>query len=776
MWLAVAAAAALLCGSWPARAQATKPLVAQPGEPVVLEADDIEMHLNQAAKARGNVSLRQGDLKLRSDTLDYVESRNEVHAAGNVRIDRAGDRYWGPELTLDVQAYRGEFIQPHYWLARTGAGGQASRAEFLDKSRSNLFDATYTSCPIDGSDQPDWLLSADRVSIDMARNEGVAEGAVLRFLGVPILGLPRMSFPVTGERKSGWLPPNINLDSRSGFEVSVPYYWNIAPNLDSTITPMISNKRGPGFAAELRYLADSDEGVVRTQVLPDDRQERSARYALDLQHRGRFGDRTTYVANVQRVSDDNYWKDFPRVVPSLTQRLLPQDVSILRRYDRADNDLDVYARVQNWQVLQSLDVDGIAPPYQRSPQVGIRVRGAFLDAWRYRAETEVNRFTLPDAAPLPAGVTEGIAGQRWHLLASLERRFGNSGWWVAPRASINVASYHTEEPMSDGRRTGTRTIPTFSVDSGLMFERDARLFGRAVRQTLEPRLLYVKTPYREQSTFPNFDSAAKDFNFVSIFSDNAFSGVDWVSDSNQITVGATTRFLDAGSGAELLRLGLAQRYVFVNQRILPECPPGTLGTEGCTQPEERLSDLLLLGSSRMSPAWVLDGTVEYNPSTDRSVRSVLSARYNPEPYHTVGLTYRFARGLSEQFELGWQWPIYRRDRSSASASDGSGQPCQGTLYGVGRVNYSAQDSRITDSIFGVEYDAGCWIGRVVAERLSTGRSEATTRLLLQLELVGLSRLGSNPLSTLMENVPGYRLLRDDSSPPTPPPSSATVNP
>jgi LPS-assembly protein len=732
-------------------------------DPVVLEAESMDLRLDREAEARGDVELRQGDLKLRADLLRFTPARDELHAIGNVRIDRAGDRYWGPELTLDVERYAGEFIAPHYWLARTGAGGSASRAEFIDRSRSRLYDATYTSCPIDNGEEPDWVLKADSVSVDMERNEGVAEGAVLRFLGVPILGLPHMSFPVTGERKSGWLPPNVNLDSRSGFEVSVPYYWNVLPNLDTTITPIVSNRRGFAVANELRYLTEKHVGSLRTTLLPDDRVERETRYSFDLQHESRFDARTTVLANIQRVSDDNYWKDFARSLPSITQRLLPQDVLLLRRYDRLDNDLDVYARLQRWQVLQAADPDGIAPPFQRRPQVGIRATGRFFDAWHYSAETEVNRFSLPDALPLPAGVQPGSGGARWHLLAGIERRFGASGWWVVPRASLNSAYYETDEAMRDGRRSGGRTIPTFSVDGGLLFERDAKLFGRAVRQTLEPRLLYVKTPYRDQSTLPNFDSAAKDFNFVSIFSRNIFSGVDWVSDANEITAGATSRFLDAKSGAELLRLGLAQRYVFNSQRILPDCPPDAQNTDECLRTERRLSDLLLLGSSRLWPAWVLDGTVEYNPSTNRSVRSVLSARYNPEPFHTVALTYRYARGLSEQFELGWQWPIYRREPTSVAAAAG-GAPCKGTLYGVGRVNYSTLESRLTDSIVGLEYDAGCWIGRIVGERLSTGRSEATTRLMIQLELVGLSRLGSNPLATLIDNVPGYRLLRDDDKP------------
>ncbi len=229
-----------------------------------------------------------------------------------------------------------------------------------------------------------------------------------------------------------------------------------------------------------------------------------------------------------------------------------------------------------------------------------------------------------------------------------------------------------------------------------------------------------------------------------------------MSDANQLTAGVTTRFLDPVSGAEALRLGIVQRYLLRDQRITAEGPPLT----------QRFSDVLLLGSSTLVPRWTLDGSIQYSPEIRRTVRSIIGVRYSPGPFRTINATYRLTRELSEQLELGWQWPIYGAGPTTGgSKAASSASSCKGTWYGVGRINYSIQDSRITDSIMGLEYDAGCWIGRVVAERLSTGRSEATTRLLLQLELVGLSRLGSNPLRVLKDNIPGYRLLRDGNTAP-----------
>jgi LPS-assembly protein len=289
-----------------------------------------------------------------------------------------------------------------------------------------------------------------------------------------------------------------------------------------------------------------------------------------------------------------------------------------------------------------------------------------------------------------------------------------------------------------------------------VLEREVDWFGRATRQTLEPRLLFVKTPFIEQAGLPNFDSAPKDFNFDSIYTDNDFSGIDRVSDALQFTAGVTTRVLDAQTGAETLRLGIAQRFLMSDQRITADEEPIT----------QRVSDLLLLGSTTLIPKWQLNGGLQYSPEIERTVRSVMGVSYLPGPYRTVSAAYRYKRDSTEgandgikQAELGWQWPIYGPVRTPGVHTMQSN--CSGTWYSAGRLSYSLRDSRVTDAVLGLEYDAGCWIGRMVAKRLSTSQAEATTQLGFEIEFVGLSRLGTNPLRVLKDNVPGYRLLRDD---------------
>jgi LPS-assembly protein len=752
------AAAAVLAG--PARAQEPLPLqpstrlTPPPGgdaanqRPMILRADALRVRADLDAVAEGNVEFRRAGTVIRAQRLSYDNADDLAVARGQVLVGREGVSYSGPELQLHVQRFQGFFMRPVFEFESLGSGGRAARIDFLDSARLRAEQAVYTSCPRDDGLVPDWLLRTDSVKLDFDANEGSAEGAVLQFLGVPILALPVLSFPLSDNRKSGWLPPSIGLDSRSGFETGVPFYWNIAPNRDATITPIVMTRRGLAIASEFRYLEARHAGRLQLHLLPNDISTGGARNAWDIQTDGRLGAGVRYRVQAQRVSDDDYWKDFPALVPSTSPRLLAQDVKVERELHTRAGLLTGYARLQHWQVLQSSAVeDLIVSPYQRSPQLGLRLAPALPWGLRGGLETEVNRFTRPDATV----DTDLPTGWRLHALGNVSRPFAWPGAWVTPKIALNAAGYQTDQAGLSTRQS--RWIPTTSLDAGLLLERATTWFGRPQRQTLEPRLLYVNTPYRDQAALPIYDTAERDFNAVSIYAESLYTGIDRVSDAHQITAGFTTRLVDANTGAETMRLGLAQRTRLRDQRVV-------IAGDALTQ---RFSDVLVEGSTSVYKPWTLEAALQYNPDLRRIERSIVGARFQPGPFRTLSAGYRLARNLSEQVEMGWQWPVYRGTARPIGASDG----CGGTLYAVGRLNYSLRDSRMTDSIAGVEYDTGCWIGRVVAERLSTGRAEATTRLLLQLELSGLSRLGSNPLQVLKDNIPGYRLLRESRGSPIP---------
>jgi LPS-assembly protein len=756
----------------PASAASAAPETVAPA--VDLTADRVTAKLDAEAVATGRVEMRRADTQVQADELRYDRRTDRARATGHVRLSRGDDWFTGSTMDITLKSIQGELTAAHYEIGRTGSGGTASRLVIADKDHATAYDATYTSCRREDGDTPDWVLTGDRIDIDAARNEGTAHGAVLHFLGVPILALPTMTFPTSAERRSGWLPPAGDFDNRNGLQLGVPYYWNIASNVDATLTPQLMSKSGAALGTEVRYLTGRDLGQISVFGLPKDQVSAISRWSAQVAHDGESeGGGLVYGLRWLHASDNDFWKDYVQHLPSLTTRLLPLDGQATARWDlgSVDGQIATYARVQRWQTLQeSADLTSIiAVPYQRTPQVGMR-GSAGVGALRGSVEAEYNRFDLAgpvigrylrnaDGTPVTDAGNQPLAprsgGQRVHLTTALEGDFGNSWGRLTPRLSVNAAGYRTDEAMSDGRISASRVVPTFSLDSQLAFEKQTELFGHRFTQTLEPRVLYVLTPYRWQDTLPMYDTAAKDFNTLSIYSDNAFSGIDRISDANQLTAGATTRFNGLADGRELLRLGVAERFLFHDQRITPEGTPQT----------HNFSDLLVWGTSTLSDQWTLDGTVQFNPSTASTSRAVVSARYHPGPYKTLSLTYRFASGSIEQYEVGGQWPIFQRSRPKGTSAT-SGR-CGGTLYAVGRVNYSTLDTRVNYAVGGLEYDAGCWVGSLVVERQSTGRNEDRTHLMLQLELVGLSNLGAGSLKVLKDNIPGYQPLRDDSTTATP---------
>jgi LPS-assembly protein len=716
--------------------------------PLFLRADQLSGQPNAELRADGNVEMRHAGVVLRADQLRYDQAEDLAVAQGKVRISFEGSTFSGPEVQLKVQRMEGFVREPTYQLAFTGAGGRAERIDILGPGTSRVINGDYTSCRRDDAQAPDWVLSAQQLDLDLDAGVGVAEGAVLRFLDVPILVLPRMSFPLSDQRKSGWLPPSQTLTTGSGFELGVPYYWNIAPNRDATITPAFSTRRGFELNGEFRYLEPSYSGRLDLDLLPYDQVYENTRYWLTFDHLGNIGDEARYSALVERVSDNEWWSDFPRRHVSLTPRLLPLVVQAEKDLGSPSLGAELYARTQRWQVLQAPNT--MEAPFDRAAQFGLRSSGNLQAGAQYAFETEANRFTLPQN-PGYSSTNTPSNGSRLHAQGWINRPFREPGWWVTPSLLFNAASYYTDEPMPDGNTTASRVIPTFSLGGGAEFERKTEWLGRALRQTLEPRLLYVNTPYVNQSNYPNFDSAVKDYSFASIYSENVFSGIDRVSDTNALTAGVTTRLLDATSGVELLQLGVVQRYLFNDQLVTETGVPENRG----------YSDVLLRGSTRVIEPFNLEGYLRYSPSVDRVVRTILGMQYAPGPFRTLNLTYRYARDISSQYEASWQWPIYQPAGAPVRKEwNGSASSCGGAWYTVGRVTYSTTDDRVTDSVVGFEYDAGCWIARMAVSRWSTGVSEASTQVLLQLELVGLSRLGSNATNVLRDNIPGYQLLRE----------------
>lgn len=722
-------------------------------QPTFVYGDRISSRTDLETVVEGNAMLRRGDMVIRAERLDYFQPDDIAKASGKVRINRAGDVYEGPELELKVESFEGFFRNPTYQLLKNQGHGEADRVDFIDEKRAIIRNATFTTCTRGGPGwMPDWIIRAASIRIDNEEDVGQAEGALLSFKGVPLLPVPAFTFPLSSRRKSGVLPPTFGIDNVNGIETTVPYYWNIAPNRDATISPSIMSKRGIDLGAEFRYLENDYKGEMRGNFMPGDKLRDRSRWGYSLTHAGtiRTGwerlDNVSMTLSLNRVSDDNYWRDFTRVSPGLTQRLLPNDLNLAW----SSGYLSTSVRMLKWQTLQDV-TSPIVPPYDRLPQVAARYARSNLGGFELSVDADATRFNSDQA------LTRQPNGNRIYALFEASRPWVSPSGFVTPKLRLHATAYQFSSPLANGATSASRFVPTVSLDAGLVFERDTRIFGRSFRQTLEPRAFYVLTPYRDQSFLPNYDTGRNDFNFASIYSENAFVGNDRISDSNMLTLGVSTRLLDPDTGAEAARFGVAQRILFKDQRVgLPGELPLTKG----------LSDVLIGTTINLDPRWSFDSTLQFDWDTSRTTRATIGGRFSPGNYRVVSAAYRLQRGSSEQIDLAWQWPINDLwgDRGrDLGAGQGQGP---GRWYSVGRMNFSLRDGKLVDSVLGFEYDGGCWLGRVVLDRMQTSTKSASNRILFQLEFVGFSRLGSNPLETLKQSIPRYQFLRETSSTPS----------
>ena len=724
-------------------------------QPVFIFGDQVSGRPNLETTVEGNAELRRRDTVIRADRLEYYQPDDKATGRGNVRLNRMGNIYEGPALELKVDAFEGVFTSPSYYFLKNDAYGTAERIDFIDDKRTIARNATFSTCRRQPGPSwlPDWILSASSVRFDQDEDEGEATDAVLRFKGVPIRALPDITFPLSDKRRSGFLPTTFVVDNLSGIDLIAPYYWNIAPNRDLTVYPELMTRRGVNLGGDFRYLESNYRGNVRADYMLQDKLRNRSRWGWSSSHTGVYDAGALGLGpvglslNLNRVSDDNYWRDFPRATTSLTQRLLVNDGALYW----ANGPLSATLRATKYQVLQDVG-SPIVPPYDRLPQLTGNYTRSNIAGFDVGVAGDFTRFQAAQTLTLQPN------GSRAYTLGQISYPWRTPGFSVTPKLQLHSTRYAFDAPLANGATSAARNVPTFSLDGTAVLERPSSFLGRAVTQTLEPRAFYVYTPFRDQSFLPSYDSGVTDFNFATIFTENPFGGNDRIADNNLLTLGATSRFLEPTTGAELLRFGVAQRLRFAPQRVtLPGGIPDS----------QRFSDILVGGSVNWSSKWSASAIVQHNMALHVSERASMSARYTPGNYRVISASYNYQAGFANQIDIGWQWPLDDLWRKEPDAVSTPGQGLgEGRWYTVGRLNYSAMDRKLVDGIVGFEYDAGCWIGRVVLDRLQRAGQAANTRILFQLELVGFSRLGSNPLQTLRNSIPRYQYLREKTATPS----------
>ena len=766
------------------RAQAEAEIINS--DAIVIDSDKLELHLDRQLHAIGNASISRGKQTILGDEINYDVQNDKLHVMGNVRIDLGDARLSGPELNMRLSDSIGEmpdasisivkespmqlkrraqnaaqapdnfqaqktakesllptsesatqYINTQNLAAQVNESstnfssssnennstqlpqqsrGDAKMIFFDGQDKKRLKDARYTTCAA-GTD--DWYIKAKELALNDFTESGVGKNAYIEFKKIPILYTPWISFSYSGQRKSGFLAPSFGSTTNTGFELSAPYYWNIAPNMDATLTAREMSNRGIQLQGEFRYLEENFSGKNALEYLANDSQTNQTRYYANLKHQQNFGNGWSAGYSLAKTSDNKYFSELSTRIVTTSQIILPQQFNV----DYADENWRFNALAQKFQTL-----DNTTYPYERLPQMTLNGNKYFGDA-NANLYTQFVAFDTNKNAPMMP------TGNRLTLYPSISLPFTKSYGYITPKLGVHYTNY-TLNNVANDLESQQRTLPIFSIDSGLYFDREFKVASRGYTQTLEPRMFYVYIPNKNQLNIPVFDSGEADLNFSTLFRENRFTGNDRVNDANQLSYALTTRLIESETGAQRLSASIGQRYYFTNQKVaLP----------GATLSQSNSSDIIAGLSANLRTSWRVDTFLQYNTQNASAVRTTVASRFNPEPGKTLNLSYSYRPDIVgaaigsgiNQFDVSGQWPL------------GNG------WYGVGRINYSLKENQIIETLAGVEYNAGCWLTRSVIQRVSTATANANYALFFQLELGGIASIGANPLSIIKRSIPGY---------------------
>ncbi len=747
---------------------------------IVIDGDKLELHLDRRMHVIGNASISRGKQTILGDDIDYDVQNDTLHVSGNARIELGNATLTGPELHMQLSESIGEMRDASIIITQPNAlqlknrseisseklgtlqdqknsseesllatknatknlasqsnetldisdansttastippqsRGDATTIFFEGQDKKRLENARYTTCAA-GVD--DWYIKAKELALNNFTESGVGKNAYIEFKKIPLLYTPWISFSYGGQRKSGLLAPTFGTSTKTGLDVSVPFYWNIAPNMDATLTTREMSKRGIQLQGDFRYLGDTFSGKDDLEYLPNDSQTSQTRYYANFKHQQTFSNGWSAGYALEKVSDNQYFSDLSTRIVTTSQIILPQQFNVGYNNDT----WHFNALAQKFQTL-----DNLTYPYERLPQLTLTGNDYFGDV-NANLYTQFVAFDANKNAPVMP------TGNRVTIYPSISLPMTKPYGYITPKFGINYTNYSLSN-IANNLESQQRTLPIFSIDSGLFFDRDFKVANRGYSQTIEPRMFYVYIPYKNQSNIPLFDTGLADLNFGSMFRENQFTGNDLINNANQVSLALTTRLIETDTSIQRLSASIGQRYYFTDQKVaLP----------GATLSQANSSDIIAGLSASLRSNWRVDTYWQYNTVDSNAVRTTISSRYNPEPGKAFNLSYSYLRNSAaaglvsngiNQFDINGQWPL------------GQG------WYGVGRVNYSLQDKQIIESLAGIEYNAGCWKTRSVIQRVSTATASANYALFFQLELGGIASIGTNPLSIIKRSIPGY---------------------
>ena len=699
--------------------------------PVDIKADTADVALEGTSTFTGNVIIEQNGQELRAEHATYNRLTGDVNARDNLQIRDSEMIVNSEQAEWSLDKDEGTLTDTQYRVRSTHARGDADTIHRQGKTTTTLKEATYTTCA--ESDNA-WILKADEVVLNHDEGVGTAEGVVIRLADVPVVYLPYISFPLNDDRKSGFLTPAMGVTDETGFDLRTPFYWNIAPNRDLTITPRFMSRRGLMLTGDYRYLYEQGEGRLNAGFLNNDRQKDrdgnvnpyydEDRNHVLLRHKGNINSRWSTNVDYNYVSDNAYLEDFGTDLTLASITHLNQELDA--KY-RGDN-WAVTGRVQDYQTLTD-----VSSPYKRLPQ--------FLFNGALPNKVAGMKFGLT-AEYVDFDHDTKVTGQRIDVEPVVSLPWRSSAAFIEPRVALRHTQYELDDKnlAADADDSISRTLPIVSLDSGLFFDRDMTMGSSNYTHTLEPRAFYLYVPEENQDDIPDFDSGDRTFNMNQLFSYNRFSGRDRIGDANQMTLALTSRIISQETGREKFRFTFGQIQYFSDREV-------NLSSSTAAQTRSN-SDMVVEMVASIAEEWTLRSEVQWDAYSYNSNMSNLQLRYQSDNGKLLNFAHRYRRddvtsleGL-EQVDISTRLPIGKK------------------WSVVGRWYHSLKYNQTVEGLAGVEYQSCCWSSRLVVRNYVNDVSDDDRNLAIffQIELKGLGMFGQKSDSLLESSILGYRDL------------------
>ena len=718
-----------------------------PGD-IYMKADQANFVKDGKSHLEGDVEITQDQKQVSADSIDYFQPSNSADLEGNVN-------YWddqvylrGPSAHVNFDNNTAEFSRANYRVLSNRGRGFAKELTVVSGKTTTGKGVDYTTCDPETApgdfwdlDKNFWKISAGKIVLNQEKERGHATNVILRIKDVPIFYTPYISFPLSSKRKSGFLVPTLGSSSSGGFQISTPYYWNIEPQMDATVTPKYFTNRGVMGEGEYRYLFTKGHGQINLDYLPSDSAYNNHhRSSIHFEHDQSFLSTGRLSLLFNQVSDFHYFEDFGNSLSTASIRYLPREAD----FSYAGKGWQVYSRLQNYQIVDQ-SILTTSRPYSRLPQVILNVYPfTGQNRLNLRVDTQFDYFDRDTKV----GFVNDVNGFRLDVYPKVSYPLSTQAAFLTPQLGLRYTQYYlgNSSLFSD---SPSRLLPMASLKGGVFLERNISLFGENYLQTLEPNFYYLFVPGRNQSNLPIFDTSEYSLSYYSLFRDNRFSGPDRFGDANQITLALTSRMVQTKTGREQAYLRLGQIFYLAKQDVQREVlsATGSLVPVG-TPPGDNYSPLVLEVGTDFFKDWHFDGELQWDPNDNSTQKLVFNAQYHPGEGKVLNLGYRIRRGAAgqvlrtttniDQSDLSFRWPINQR------------------WSVVGRWNYAVPEGKSLDLFGGIEYESCCWGIRAVVRRYLTNLDgDFQTGFFIQLQLKGLAGLGQSTVNFLTQSIPGY---------------------